>query len=172
MTPVERLYQELGEAQQVLAAAGEASLQSTVQDHTRKALLLAVASYFEHRITAGLETLAATAENPHLREFAVNTGVSRKYHTMFDWDAANANAFFGLFGADFKSRMKKKVAADPELGAAVKAFLELGQQRNRLVHQDYATFALEKTSEEIFSLYKTAIPFVESVPTFLSEWQS
>jgi len=107
-----------------------------------------------------------------LREFVRNKAIARQYHTLFQWNAKNANSFFGLFGDDFKVRMKQRVAADTDLDEAIRAFLELGEQRNRLVHQDYATFSLEKTSEEIFELYRTASRFVEELPELFGEAQS
>jgi predicted DNA-binding antitoxin AbrB/MazE fold protein len=59
--------------------------------------------------------------------------------------------------------MKAVVNSSPDLGKSVRAFLELGQQRNRLVHQNFASFALEKTSDEIFALYTEALPFIDRI---------
>ena len=53
---------------------------------------------------------------------------------------------------------------DDGLAGAIKAFMELGSERNRLVHQDFGTYSLEKTSDEIYKLYETALPFVKSIP--------
>jgi len=59
--------------------------------------------------------------------------------------------------------MKTLVGSSPELERSIRAFLEVGQQRNRLAHQNFASFALEKTSDEIFALYKQALPFVDRI---------
>jgi hypothetical protein len=48
--------------------------------------------------------------------------------------------------------------------------MELGAERNRLVHTDFGSFSLEKTSEEIYDLYKKALKFVESFPTLLHDF--
>ena len=45
--------------------------------------------------------------------------------------------------------------------STIKAFLELGDGRNRLAHQNFAAFAMEKTADEIFSLYQDAMPFID-----------
>jgi hypothetical protein len=37
------------------------------------------------------------------------------------------------------------------LAEAVEAFMAIGSERNRLVHQDYASFPVEKTLDEIYS---------------------
>ena len=56
------------------------------------------------------------------------------------------------------------VKTDDQLDISVKAFLEIGRERNRLVHQDYGTFTLEKTADEIYKLYQAALTFVEVLP--------
>lgn len=45
----------------------------------------------------------------------------------------------------------------------MKAFMEIGRDRNRLVHEDFATFTLEKTAEEIHNHYQTALVFVNCI---------
>ncbi len=59
--------------------------------------------------------------------------------------------------------MQKRVKADAETAESIKAFLEIGNERNRLVHQNFGTFALEKNANEIYNLYVTARPFVEGL---------
>ena len=54
-----------------------------------------------------------------------------------------------------------------EMQKSVRAFLELGNERNKLVHQNYATFSMEKTLEEIYELYKSASRFVDILPEAL-----
>ena len=91
-----------------------------------------------------------TNSNVLVGEIVRNKAVSRQYHTWFQWNARNANSFYGLFGSDFRKFMKRKVR-DDNLGDSVRAFLELGNERNRLVHQDYGVFVLEKTTERFTS---------------------
>ena len=54
--------------------------------------------------------------------------------------------------------------------SAIEAFLEIGRERNRLVHQNFGTFTLEKTSKEIYDTYRSAVEFVEWVPRELREF--
>ena len=61
------------------------------------------------------------------------------------------------------------VRARPELQSAIEAFLELGNERNSLVHQNYATFPMEKTLEEIYLLYQRALIFVSTLPDALRD---
>ena len=96
-----------------------------------------------------------------------NRVVSRQYHTWFTWDAKNANGFYGMFGDGFKAHMVALVKSAPELDKAAKAFLELGEGRNMLAHQNFAAFAMQKTSDEIFQAVSDAMQFVESIRTEL-----
>jgi hypothetical protein len=88
---------------------------------------------------------------------------------VIKWDEANANQFFSMFGAGFKSTMSRRVKESEELRASVVAFLEVGNERNKLVHQDYATFSMEKTLDEIYELYQKATRLVDCLPTALRE---
>ena len=174
MTPtvVDRLQDEFSGLIAVLDKAGEISFRSTADDNLRKALLLAAASYFEHRMMdAVLSFVSKTTNNDVLITSLVrNKAVSRQYHTWFNWDAKNANSFFGMFGDGFRDFMKQKVRDDDELDASIRAFLELGSDRNRLVHQDFGSFSLEKTSEEIYALYGRAMTFIGAFPGALHEF--
>ena len=96
-------------------------------------------------------------------EFVRNKAVERQYHTYFNWDRGNANAFFALFGEGFKGHMERRVKQEEAYDRAIKAFLELGSERNRLVHQDFGSYVLEKTVDEIMDTFHRARPFVDSL---------
>ncbi len=169
-TPVDRLYQE---SSSVLTALGqgEPSLVVAAGDNFRKALVLASASYFEHRVsTCVLEFVRErTNGNGLVVGFVKNKAISRQYHTWFKWDETNANQFFGLFGSAFKQMMCERVKTDESLRASIRAFLEVGNERNKLVHQDFASFALEKTLDEIYTLYRQSLLFVDGLPAYLRD---
>ena len=170
-TAIDRLYSEAVAIVHILELAPEISLQVAAADHFRKALLLASASYFEQRVcNCVLEFVRERAWGSVLVEnFVRNKAVARQYHTWFAWDAANANQFFGLFGAGFRSKMIEQASASEPMRLPVAAFLELGNERNRLVHQNYATFPMEKTLDEIYLLYRRALTFVDLLPTALRD---
>ena len=65
--------------------------------------------------------------------------------------------------------MKEKHISEVWLDPAVRAFMEVGQSRNRLVHGNFGVFSLEKTASELYESYKLALSFVEAVPGFLRE---
>jgi hypothetical protein len=166
---VDRIHKEFTDLIEFLASNDEISLRSSADDAFRKVLTISAASYFEHVLTGiVMQFVEETVSSETMVTALVrNRVVSRQYHTWFTWDAKNANGFFGMFGDGFKAHMTALVKATPDLDKAIKAFLELGEGRNMLAHQNFAAFAMEKTSDEIFKLYQDAMPFIESVRTEL-----
>lgn len=171
-TAVDRLYEEASGVLRTLENSAEVSLQIAAADHFRKALLLAAASYFEHRLSECVLTFVRhrARGSSALESFVKNKAIARQYHTWFQWDQNNANQFFGLFGQAFRNDMVEWVRTSERARSAIEAFLEIGGERNKLVHQDYATFSLDKTLDEIYSLYRNALGFVEALPSALEEF--
>ena len=66
--------------------------------------------------------------------------------------------------------MVEKVRADSNLEESIKAFLEIGDLRNQLAHENYALFKMEKTVEDVFNLYTKAVRFVEGFPRDLQQY--
>jgi hypothetical protein len=156
----------------LLASFGEISLSSSADDTYRKSLLLSIASYFETKLSRiVLEFVEDQTCDKHIVVSLVKSkAISRQYHTWFNWDGNNANSFFALFGAEFKESVSKVVKENRQLDDSIKSFLELGRDRNRLVHQDYANFPLEKTSGEIYKSYQSALFFIDWLPAALREY--
>jgi HEPN superfamily RiboL-PSP-like protein len=163
-TVVDKLYGEFQSIAKIMERSDEVSFRSTLDDNFRKALLLCAASHFEYRITSDVlefckEMVGADTLIPSLVK---NKAVSRQYHTWFSWDKSNANAFFSMSGDEFRAHMSSLVSRDEALDRSIVSFLELGRERNRLVHQDYGSFFLEKTADEIFALYVSALSLYPS----------
>lgn len=169
---VDQLYQEHQALVGHLIATGEISLQVNVDSNFRKTLLLAAASYFETALSESL--IALFSDRTHsaepMVEFVRNKAIARQYHTFFNWDRSNANSFFGLFGSTFSQYMSGEVNNDAALDSSIRAFLELGNIRNQLVHQNFASFPLEKTVDEIYTLYRDALRFVEAFPSKIGDY--
>lgn len=169
-TSVDRLHGEAAAIVEKLQAT-EPSLAVAAGDSLRKGLLLAAASHFEKSLSETvLEYVGERSPgDPKVVELVRRKAVHRQYHTWFDWDQTNANQFFAMFGRRFKDEMSAKVKADGALTESIRAFLRLGQLRNQLVHEDYASHYLDLTLEEIHGLYQGALPFVESFGAHLRE---
>jgi hypothetical protein len=143
----------------------EVSLQVDSDDEFRKTLVLSVASYFESEISRAILNLAKSTGSDEVCSFIKNKAVSRQYHTFFDWNGKNVNGFLKLFGDSFKDSVQKALSENQRLQDGAKAFLKLGNQRNTLVHENFASVPLEWSADEIVTLYETALDFV----SFLSE---
>ncbi len=59
--------------------------------------------------------------------------------------------------------MNVKVSEDGNLKESIISFIELGNERNRLVHQNFGSYSIEKTLEEILNSYQKSLLFVESL---------
>jgi hypothetical protein len=171
---VDHLFREFQEIVKFLEAQKESSFKITTEDNFRKTLLLTAASYFEDRIRTHISNLvSAASKNNELVVELIKKKVtdSRQYHTLFAWEKSNANHFFSQFGKGFKEYMEKQIDSNEELDESIKAFMEIGSARNRLVHENFGTFPLEKTTEEIYASYNKALIFVESVPNKFIEYE-
>ena len=66
--------------------------------------------------------------------------------------------------------MKRRVKGDQDFDESVKAFLEIGNLRNQMVHRNYADFQLNNTVEEVYSLYTRAGRFVDEFPDAIRQF--
>jgi hypothetical protein len=165
MAVVDTIYIEFKDAVSVLASAKEVSLQIMLDSNLRKTLLLSAASYFEYTLSREVAAFTdeVTSGNSLISSLVMSKAITRQYHTWFAWDRTNANQFFSLFGQKFRDYMVTRITADEVLAESVKAFMEIGRERNLLVHSDYASYLINKTPEEIYSLYQKANQFVSIV---------
>ncbi len=161
VTDVERLHSEIIAITAQLSSTADMSVVSNFEALSAKSLLLASASHFERRVIELLiDTTKLLGKNEVVAEFVKNQALSRKYHTMFDWDSANLNKFFGLFGTSAKNKMTEETL-DAPLKDCVDAFIFINSERNRLVHRDYASFTLNTTTDEMWERFKKASQFCD-----------
>jgi hypothetical protein len=164
--PLKELQAAFLDVAKLLGDANEPSLVFALDDVARKTLLVSAASYFEVQLSRAVEDFCRTSSgaNSLVPSLVTAKAVKRQYHTWFSWDGSNANAFFAMFGSDFKAHMQDVLKDSPDLEDQISAFMELGRERNRLVHGDYATYPVEKTAQEIYATYLIALEFVRRVP--------
>ena len=170
MSVIDGLHEDFSNILEFLDESGEISWRSIADENFRKVLLIAAASHFERSMTEVVINFVeqVTAKDHPIKWLVQNKAVSRQYHTWFAWEGKNANKFFSLFGEPFKNHISDKV--NGEIETSIHAFLEIGHERNRLVHGDYGSFSLEKTSEEIYNLYSDAKTFIEWFPDELNRF--
>lgn len=170
---VELTFVNLQEVSTILAKSNEVSLVNYIEESARKNVLLSAASQFEHDLCKCVRdfTAKAAAENELIVSIIEHRAISRQYHTWFDWKNKSAGPFFSMFGPRFSERMKTIKREEAEFSDATEAFLEIGQARNLLVHGNYSVYPLEKTSQEIFSMYVVGCGFVGRVKTELEGFE-
>ena len=161
---IDRAYEDTASLLSYLSERNEVSLLRTVDDASRKTLVLSAASLFEHQISDAIQSYCARKSGSDACVIALirNKAVKRQYSTYFDWDNGRPGPFFTLLGEEIGQRLKEEAKVDP-LKSSVDAFLELGSLRNRLVHQNFAGYIFEKTNEEVYQLYQRACVFVDKV---------
>lgn len=168
--PVESLYADYLALEQELR--GSPSGLTALNRSYHKHLLMAAASGLEGDVKRLVPQLFQKYGDEQLATFVSKRVMARSYHTLFDWSAGNANAFFGSFGdgcsAAFKGAMKEEV----ELKEQHDAFIKLGQLRNQVVHNDYASASIDSTPEEIMSRYALALKFIARIEDFITHGRS
>ncbi len=165
---IDEIWNDHGDLVAYLQSSNQLQLQSRAEEAFCKTLIIAAASYFEVRLTHVIVDLfrEMTHGAEALAQFVRNQAIGRRFAQLFDWGdgtspGRNANGFYKLFGPEFADYMKQKVKGDQTLDDSVKAFLEIGDLRNQLVHGNYADFQLNKTVDEAYELYRIATIFVE-----------
>ena len=166
-SPIQTLIDDYRDLNKFLMDKGQVSESLTVAEHYRKILLLSCASYYETRIVEIINKFVeAKAADNRISAFVSNKAISRQYHTYFNWDqTSNINSFLGLFGADFKDQISAEIKADKALQEQVKAFLTIGSERNKMVHNNFLECKLDKTFDEIVALQEKANLLVEYLET-------
>ena len=162
-SPIQTLIDDYRDLNKFLMDNGQVSESLTVAEHYRKILLLSCASYYETRIVEIINKFVeAKAADNRISAFVSNKAISRQYHTYFNWDqTSNINSFLGLFGADFKDQISAEIKADKALQEQIKAFLTIGSERNKMVHNNFLEFTLDKTFDEIVALHEKGNLFIK-----------
>lgn len=168
-TIVDKTYSDGLTLIQYLGGNGEVSLAQLYEESFRRILLLSSASLFEQIIVDALHGYCVnkTSSDTCILAMVRIKVIKRQYFTYFDWEKKNAGAFFALLGEVIGDGLKAEVKTEP-LKQSLASFLELGYLRNCIVHQNFASFSFEKTSAEVYELYKSAFVFVEKVTSLLS----
>lgn len=170
MNDVERVYHELSAVRDLLRAQGTPSDVVAFEQLAAKTLLLCAASYFERSICSSLLEVAGETGSVQLFcTFIEKQALERKFHSMFDWKQPNANKFFALFGQEFSVWIRKQIRDDAGIDQSVREFMFVNNQRNILVHGNFAAISAEVTFEEAWSKYQAALRFVEWLSIKLRE---
>lgn len=163
-TPINGFVDDYRELKGYLLQNGQISLENNIENHLKKVMLLSCASYYESQIQEIIKSFVQKkSTDDKISNFVVNKAISRQYHTYFNWDGNNINSFLGLFGEEFKKEVSTIISQDEQLKEQMKAFLQLGNERNKMVHENFLVYNLEKTFDEIIQLNDKAEKFVNFI---------
>lgn len=163
-TPLDSLIEDYSTLYQYLVDNGEISLAVDVENYYKKIFLLSCASYYEKVIQEIIQAFVAeNSKDDRVFRFLSNKAIKRQYHTYFSWESANINTFLGLFGTEFKDRIAAEIKEAPDLENGVRAFLTIGNERNKMVHEDFLSYSLGKTFPELKELNRQAFVLIEYI---------
>lgn len=168
---VEQLFNGYEENCRTLIKSNEISFVTDYKNQFAKVILLACASYFETKVVNTIVESLNTKDCTLTYHFVSRKALKRQYHTLFSWDASNANTFFSFFGEEFKKYMVTRVKEDENLKSSIQDFLLLGSLRNQLVHDNYAMFSLELTVEDMWAKFENAKKFVFNIKNMTNEFK-
>ena len=165
LTIIDQQYENGSSLVEYLKNQKQLTFLNEAENNFRKTLLISAASFFEKEIkdTVVEFSKSHTDNNELIISIIKEKAIERQYHTYFDWEKANANKFFSLFGGSFTAKMTSKVKDDLTLDNSIKSFLEIGRERNKMVHQNFAEIVIDKTADEIYQLYKTSLYFIDMI---------
>lgn len=166
---IERQYQDSQELYEYLVGKGEITFATYINNAYKKVLVLSAASFFESAISKQISEYATKASGSDKRIVTLieSKVIERQYHTLFNWDAKNTNTFWSLFGEATKTKVREQINSDEKLRTSEVDFIELGKQRNLLVHENFAEYDVNITVDEIYKKYKSACDFISFIATVL-----
>lgn len=161
-TPINGFIEDYHDLKGYLLKNGQISLENNVENHLKKVMLLSCASFYENQIQEIIKSFVKrNSSDDKVSNFVLKKAISRQYHTYFNWEGNNVNSFLGLFGEEFRKEVSATISQDDALKEQMKAFLQIGNERNKMVHENFLVYNLEKTFDEIILLNEKAEKFVD-----------
>jgi len=164
------VYAELEAIGVIVDASGDVSAIASYNVNSAKILLLTGASYFERSIVAAIEDhLNTVTPSLTIRHFTFHQSVDRKFFSLFDFSASNKNisGFLSKFGPDFSEWAKEDMRAQGIDADTQAAFLAFCRLRNNLVHNNFATYNIDKTLADVRADFDKALKLVSWVENCL-----
>jgi RiboL-PSP-HEPN len=161
LSVVDEFYNDYRQLVALLNGPETASLRVSMNDKLSRALVLVIANFYEGDIKEILLNLFRTKSSSPLIHPFLESSMERRYHEFFDWKAQNANKFFAMFGDAFRRQAMEDVRNTRELEEGVRAFMEIGQMRNVLAHEQLLGVLLPKTADEYYALHQKALVFIQ-----------
>ena len=134
-------------------------------DLTRRILLISAANSFERHLCRFIPNIFCSSNHDIIYHFISKQALSRKYHTLFQWeqDKTNkkANSFYSLFGDKFKNEIRQKIDSEEnlKLKEGESDFITLGNERNQVAHKGVKFAEFTRDIEGVYNLYNSSLTF-------------
>lgn len=167
--PVTALKENSDEIKAALRDAGHLSLLVAAEDALRRNLLIAAASFFEHELGGRIDRVfSGQGCSPECISLIRNKAITRQFYSYFDFKSINTNRLFASFGVDCKDRASAELKASVELKEAERSFIELCALRNNMVHENFAAFSMDASSDEIYQKFEKGCLFLDFFEKIIS----
>jgi hypothetical protein len=160
--PVAALKASADEIKKALETGGHLSLLVTAEDVLRRNLLIAAASYFEYELGQRIDRVfSGQGCTEECISIIRNKAISRQFYSYFDFKVANTNRLFAAFGVPCKDRAVGAIKDSTELKEAQQAFLEICSLRNNMVHENFAAFSMDISTDDVYAKFEKGVLFLD-----------
>ena len=133
-----------------------------------KHLIIAAASGLEDEVKKLVPDIFSRLGRQEFAAFVSKRVMARGYHQLFQWEDRSAKGFFTSFGDGSVAAFKNAMSADVAFKAQHDAFMKLGDLRNTVVHNDYASALVEITPDEVMEAFDLALVFVTRIESLIT----
>lgn len=167
---IDRVFEEIKAVRSLVEQAESGSDLVSYDALSSKIIIVSSASYFEGVIVRLiLELSAEMGAHAVVISFIHRQGLDKKFHQLFSWKEKSMNNFFKLFGEAAKKHLIEK-SRQSDIEQAIQDFLYIGQQRNYLVHNNFAGHSLDCTPDEAWTRHKSAARFTGWLKSTLTDY--
>lgn len=167
--PVQALKGSADEIKSALSSAGHLSLLVTAEDVFRRNLLISAASYFEHDLCKRIDSVfSSKGYSEECVSLIRSKAIARQFYSYFDFKSSNTNRLFSAFGDACKERAVVALKGDSELRDSQNSFLHICAMRNNMVHENFAAFSMDVSSDEIIEDFKRGLKFLDFFEVMIS----
>ena len=167
--PVQALKADADEIKSALSAAGHLSLLITAEDVIRRNLLISAASYFEHDLCKRIENVfSSRGYSEECVSLIRSKAIVRQFYSYFDFNSSNTNRLFSAFGQACKERASNALRSSSALRESQSSFLQICGMRNNMVHENFAAFSMDVSSDEVVENFRRGLRFLDFFEVIIS----
>lgn len=124
--------------------------------------MIAAASFFEFELGKVIDRVfSGQGCSEECMSIIRNKAIARQFFSYFDFSVANTNKLFAAFGVSCKERAASAIRESSDLRDAQQAFLEICSLRNNMVHENFAAFSIDISTEDVYEKFGKGALFLE-----------